>query len=379
MGNKIQQLFTEEYKRISKDLSVPRYLKFVVESIVNCRTMNLGGYILFCPDYHGGHFLFNSCKTRGCPVCMESEQLKWFSNQKQILFPVKHNHLVFKIPSEITFLWLYNKYLFQTIMFDAAKYSIQKVNQELYLQPGWITVLHTSGSDLSYHPHLHTLITHGSFDDNKKWQEKGIDIDSLRKYYNKSIRKKLLKAINRYWLDIPPGADRDKIARTIQSKDFYIQQAGIYNNGEGVLKYFSKKLKAGAINHKQVISYDDTFVTFYYMQDKRKVIVKLKREEFIRRYLNHIPPNGYRIIRNYGLYSSRLKNKTKELRIQTFGEYCEEPEYTPQIPKCPVCGKELSIVKSCSAKEFKELFSSMRKTNPGRPPPEHDEFVRMNN
>jgi hypothetical protein len=115
------------------------------------------------------------------------------------------------------------------------------------------------------------------------------------------------------------------------------------------------------------------------MQDKRKVIVKLKREEFIRRYLNHIPLNGFRIIRNYGIYSSRLKDKTKELRRQTFGECSEEPEYAPQIPKCPVCGKELSIVKSCSVKEFRDLFAIMRKANPGRPPPGHNEFERMNN
>jgi hypothetical protein len=310
---------------------------------------------------------------------MESEQLKWFFNQKQVLLPVKHNHLVFKVPSEIIDLWLYNKYLFQTIMFDCAKSSIQKVNRGFDLKPGWISVLHTSGSDLSYHPHLHTLITHGGFDDNLKWQEKGIDLDLLRNYYCKSIRKKLLKALNKYWMDIPPGTDREKIASTIQTKDFYIRQAGIYNNGEGVLKYFSKKLKSGVINHKQVISYDDTAVTFYYMQDKRKVIVKLKREEFIRRYLNHIPLNGFRIIRNYGIYSSRLKDKTKELRRQTFGECSEEPEYAPQIPKCPVCGKELSIVKSCSVKEFRDLFAIMRKANPGRPPPGHNEFERMNN
>ena len=341
--------------------------------------MNLGGHIHFCPDLHGGLFLFNSCKTRGCPVCMDTEQLKWFFNHKQILLPVKHNHLVFKVPGEISGLWPYNKYLIQTIIFDSAKYAIHKVNRDISLKRGWISVLHTSGSDLSNHLHLHVLITNGGFDGEKLWQENNIPIDSLRKYYQKSIRKKLLKALNKYWLYIPPCTDEEKIIKTIQSKDFYIQRAGIYPNGEGVLKYFSKKLKSGAVNHKQIISYDDKTVTFYYKQEGKKEIVKLKREEFIRRYLNHIPLKGFRIVRNYGLYSTRQIDQTKELRVKTFGEVAEEPEWTPKIPKCPVCGKELSIVKNCSAKEFQDLFTSMRKANPGRPPPGHNEFFRMNN
>jgi hypothetical protein len=310
---------------------------------------------------------------------METEQLKWFFKQKQLLLPVKHNHLVFKLPSDIAGLWIYNKYLIQTIMFDAAKYAIKKVNQDMSLKRGSISVLHTAGSDLSYHPHLHVLITDGGFDNNREWQENSIAVDTLRKYYRKSVRKKLLKALNKYWLLLPPGVDPEKFTKIIQTKDFHIQRAGIYSNGEGVLKYLSKKLKTGALNHKQVISYDDKSVTFYYERDGKKEIVKLKREEFIRRYLNHIPLKGFRIVRNYGLYSPRQKAETKKLKEKIFGKSCEETEYTPQIPKCPVCGKELSVVKKCSAKEFRELFTAMRKANPGRPPPGHGEFERFNN
>lgn len=341
--------------------------------------MDLGGYIHFCPDLHGGLFLFNSCKKRGCPVCMETEQLKWFFKQKQTLLPVKHNHLVFKVPSEVTDLWLYNKYLIQTIMFDSAKYAIKTVNQDILLKRGWISVLHTWGNDLSYHPHLHILVTEGGFNDKQVWQENGIDIDSLRKYYQKSIKRKLLKALNRNRLDIPPGIESEKIVKAIQDKDFNIQRAGIYEKGEGVLKYFSKKLKTGALNHKQVISYDDKTVTFYYKQGRKKEIVRLKREEFIRRYLNHIPLKGFRVVRNCGIYASRHIEKTKKIRVEKLGESFKETEYTPQIPKCPVCGKELTIVEKCSAKKFRELFVLMKKANPGRPPPGHCEFERFKN
>lgn len=376
MSNKIHELFTEEQHRILNDL--PRYLKHTVKSIINCRTMNMGGRVYFCPDLHGGLILFNSCKLRGCPVCMETEQLKWFFKQKKKLLPVKHYHLVFKIPGEISNLWLYNKNLLQTIIIDAAAHAIKNVNQNISLKRGWISVLHTAGSDLSYHPHLHTLITNGGFNAKQIWQESSIDIDSLQKHYQKSIKKELLNALNKSWLYIPSDIDRGKIEDVIENKDFKIKQAGIYTNGEGVLKYFSKKLKIGALNHKQIISFDDKIVTFYYKEEGRKEIVKLKREEFMRRYLNHIPLKGFRIVRNYGLYSPRQTEQTKKLKVEQFVKLPEEPEKTPQMLKCPICGKELSIVKKYTSKGFEELFTIMRKANPGRPPPGHNEFAVIN-
>jgi len=374
--NKLHQLLTEEQPRISNDLSLPRYLKRKINSIINCRTMNLGGHIHFCPDLHGGLFLFNSCKTRGCPVCMEVEQLKWFFKQRQKLLPVRHNHLVFKIPYELTHLWQYNKYLFQTIMFDAAKYAVKKVNRDIASERGWISVLHTAGGDLSNHLHLHVLITEGGFCNNEKWLDISLDVDSLRKYYEKSIKKKLFKALNKNKLDMPPGINFNQITKLIQFKKFNIHQVGIYTSGEGVLKYFSKKLKTGPLNKNQLISYDNNNVTFYYMREGKKEIVKLKRKEFIRRYLNHLPLKGFRIVRNYGLYSTRQTKLTKELKEKTFNAVVEEKVYSPEIPKCPVCGKELLIVYKYSAGEFKKLFALMKEGNPDRPPPVQYEFVR---
>lgn len=378
MSNKIHELFTEEQHRILNNSTLPRYLKHKVKSIINCRTMNIGGRVYFCPDLHGGLILFNSCKLRGCPVCMETEQLKWFYKQKKGLLPVKHNHLVFKIPTEISNLWLYNKKILQTIIIDAAAYTAKKVNQDISLKRGWISVLHTAGSDLSYHPHLHTLITNGGFSAKQIWQENSIDIDSLQKYYQKNIKKKLLDALNKNKLYIPPDIDRQRIEEVIQNKEFKIKQAGTYTNGEGVLKYFSKKLKIGALNHKQIISYDAKTLTFYYKVGKKKEIVKLKREEFIRRYINHIPLKGFRIVRNYGLYSQRQIGQTKKLRVEQFGKLPEEPENISQIPKCPVCGKELSIVKIYTPKGFQELFKIIKKADLGRPPPGHNEFAMIN-
>jgi hypothetical protein len=379
MGNKLHQLLLEELPRISTNLAISKFIKKQVKSIVDCRTMNLGGHIYFCPDSHGGLVFYNSCKKRGCPVCMETEQLKWFSNKRTLLLPVKHHHLVFKFPSELAHLWLYNKQSIQKIMFSAAKDSINKMNRKSSLNYGWISALHTWGGDLSYHPHLHTLITDGAFDKNWNWQDRCLVVKNIKTNYDKIIRIKLVKALYKNQLQLPPGDEIENITKIINSKKFLIRQVGLYEDGKGVLKYLSNKLKTVALNHWQIISYDSETVTFYYERNGKKERVKLKREEFIRRFLNHLPPKGFIMVRSYGLYSTKHQTKTKELKIKLFGVIEEEAEYKPVIFTCPDCGKELSIKIKYSVKEFRKLYKQMRIGNPDRSPPGHKEFIKNKN
>ena len=109
MKTLLHQLIIDNQEYILNELKLPEYVRKTVTSIINCRTMELGGHVYVCPDLHGGLFHYNSCKKRGCPVCMEYEQYNWFENQKHTLPPTFHNHLIFKIPSELSLLWLYNK------------------------------------------------------------------------------------------------------------------------------------------------------------------------------------------------------------------------------------------------------------------------------
>jgi len=379
MGNKLHQLLIEELPRISTNPAISRFIKKQVRAMVDCRTMNLGGHIYFCPDSHGGLIFYNSCKKRGCPVCMETEQLKWFSNKVSLLLPVKHHHLVFKIPAELTQVWLYNKLFIQKIMFNAAKDSINEMHLKSSLNHGWISVLHTWGGDLSYHPHIHTLITDGAFDENENWQDKSLVINKIKTNYEKIIRIKLIKALYKNQLQLPPETEIENINKIINCKKFLIRQVGLYENGEGVLKYLSNKLKTVALNHRQVISYDSETVTFYYEREGKKEIVKLKKEEFIRRFLNHLPPKGFIMVRSYGLYSTKHQTKTKELRIKLFGVIEEKSEYKPPIFTCPACGKELSIKIKYSVKKFRKLYKQMKIGNPDRSPPGHKEFIMNKN
>ena len=379
MINLLHKLIAENREYILNEMVLPGYVKKTVASIVNCRTMELGGHIYICPDLHGGLFHYNSCKKRGCPICMEYEQYLWYLNQKDTIPPTEHSHIIFKMPSELSTLWLYNKYQVQTILFDASKSAIKKISREENITRGWMTALHTAGNDLSYHPHLHTLMGVGGFTlDEQVWHSSDVKIDNLRCYYEKKIKKDLLKEINKNALTIPPEWKNGKIIKIIEEGEFPIHQAGVYSNGEGVLKYLSKKLKTGAINTKQILSYDGNDVIFYYKQGKRKEKVKLSKEEFLKRFLNHIPLKGFKMIRCYGLYSSWQKGKARKLVEKATGVRSSSVEKKEENKfKCPVCGKELSIVKRYESKEFMNLFIKMRKDNPDKPPPGHGEFERF--
>jgi hypothetical protein len=178
----------------------------------------------------------------------------------------------------------------------------------------------------------------------------------MRTHYTKIIRKKLLKALTKNELCLPPGIGSDELVKIIKTKYFKIQQFGTYPNGKGVLHYLSNKLKVGALNHRQVTAYDSKTVTFNYKRGEKTETVKLSREEFIRRYLNHIPPKGFMMVRSCGIYSARNKAKILELKEKLFGLIEEEPEDTGPHYTCPICGKELSIVVKFTAKEFCKLW-----------------------
>jgi hypothetical protein len=237
--------------------------------------------------------------------------------------------------------------------------------------------LHTWGGDLSYHPHVHVLITNGGLDENSNWHENSLAINSIRTYYTKIIRKKMLKALTKNELCLPPGIDSDELAKIIKIKYFNIQQFGTYESGKGVLQYLSNKLKVGALNHRQVTAYDAKTVTFNYKRGEKTETIKLSREEFIRRYLNHIPPKGFMMVRSCGIYSARNKAKILELKEKLFGLIEEEPEDTSPHFKCPICGKELSIVVRYNSKEFKRSKELKKIGYPERPPPKHMEFVKF--
>ena len=152
MSSKILDILTKHYPTSGhSSVSIPQIEK-AFRKIINCQTIELGGRLYSCPEHHAYSILYNSCRQRGCPVCNEMRRLQWLEKKLQLLLPVEHNHLVFKLPTQLSTLWLLNKKAVADILFESVSETFVHQRKSDGIMRGIINVLHTTGRNLSYHP-----------------------------------------------------------------------------------------------------------------------------------------------------------------------------------------------------------------------------------
>lgn len=352
--NKIQQIFTNHYSKVM-DFSccVTGEMNQAALNIIKCRTPLMKIHFEECPLGCGFYVLYDSCKHRGCPQCQTLENNKWLHIKKQLLLPGSHVHQVFKLPVSLFKLWLFNKRKIANCMFSSVKKSFAKYRKKDRLERGIHLVFHSSGKGLSYHPHIHCLVTGGGFTKERQWVEKSFAYSKIENTYREELKKELINLVKSEGFYNPSGMDCIKEILTLKDKEWRIFQSEVYKTGEGVLAYLSKSIKSGPITEKDILDFNDKEVILQYGEGKEKEIIKLKVEDFIIRYLNHIPPKQFMIVRNLGLYSSRKVNSTKAYKKE-LGIEIDERKY--EIPKrvCPDCGKQVVPVVGMGKKKLKE-------------------------
>lgn len=353
-NNKIQEIFTRHYRKVLDFPGLTGEMNKAAMNIVKCRTPIMNIHFEECPAGCGFYVLYDSCKHRGCPQCQTFENEKWLHSKKQILLPDSHVHLVFKLPIKLSRLWMFNKKQVAACLFAAVKkgFAVQRKNDGI--QRGILSIFHSSGKGLSYHPHIHCLVSMGGFTKEQEWLEKSFSYNAIESVYRKELQKELVKLVKSKCFRNPPELDCVKEILSLDDKSFRIFQSEVYKTGEGVLSYLSKKLKNGPITENDILDYNDKEVILKYREGKEQETITLKVEDFIIRYLNHIPPKGFMIVRNLGLYSSKKANQTKEYKKE-LGIEIDESEY--KIPKlvCPKCGKQVVPVEGMNKKKLKKF------------------------
>lgn len=335
---------------------ITRGMNQAAMNIINCRTHAMDVHLEECPDGCGFYVLYDSCKHRGCPQCQETENLKWLHKKKQLLLPGSHNHLVFKLPKNLSMLWLYNKRKVSNCLFAAVKKSFMKYRKKDGLDRGVMLTFHSSGKGLSYHPHIHCLVTGGGFTKQKEWLEKSFSYNEIETEYREQLKEDLVALVKSKGFRQPPELDCLKVILTLDNKCWRIFRSEVYKTGEGVLSYLSKNLKSGPISENDILDYNDKEVTLKYGEGKDQEIIKLQIKDFIIRYLNHIPPKRFMIIRNLGLYSSRKTKETKEYK-KSLGIEIDEREWESPKLVCPKCGKQVVRIEDLDKKKFEGYFS----------------------
>jgi len=296
----------------------------VMSAIERCRTAALGGHVERCEKCSHTVIAYNSCRNRHCPKCQGAAAREWLAEREAELLPVPYFHVVFTLPAAIADIAYQNKAVIYDLLFKASSETMLRIAADpkhLGARIGILSVLHTWGSALTHHPHVHMIVPGGGFSlDGKSWVSsrplfllpvevlsalfRGLFMDKLRAAY----RTGELQFFGKYARLIDPRAFAAYLAPLWNTK-WVLYCKHPFGGPEEVLRYLARYTHRVAISNRRLIACDEKGVTFKWKDyriegPERYKIMTLATHEFIRRFLMHVLPAGFHRIRYYGLLAS---------------------------------------------------------------------------
>ena len=343
----------------------------VISSIEACRTEALGGHVAGCTKCGHHHIAYNSCKNRHCPKCQGPAARDWMEARAEDLLPVEYFHLVFTLPAEIAQIAFWNKKAVYGLLFKASAETVMTIATDpkrMGAKIGMTSVLHTWGSALTHHPHIHMIVPGGGLSlDGTGWVacKPGffLHVRVLSRLFRRLFVDGLM-ALHRagdltFFGDLKHLARMDEFAAWLspfRKSEWVVYSKPPFGGPEAVLSYLSRYTHRVAISNARLVSADADTVAFRWKDYRvksgdRQKVMRLATSEFIRRFLIHVLPDGFHRIRHYGLLASgtRKTNLAKIralLCIQSPGQTDAkdmEPALTLREP-CPCCGGPMRII-----------------------------------
>ncbi len=343
----------------------------VMSAIEYCRTAALGGHVEACEDCGHWRIAYNSCRDRHCPRCQGAAARTWLTEREADLLPVGYFHVVFSIPAELADIALHNKAVVYDLLFRAAAeatLTIAADRRHLGARIGITAVLHTWGSAMTHHPHIHMIVPGGGISlDGTRWVSSRpaflLPVRVLSKLFRRLFLTRLLElhAAGRLAFFGDHAGLREERAFTrliaqLRKKNWVVYAKPPFGGPEAVLAYLSRYTHRVAISNRRLISLDESGVTLRYKDYRRDGAERyrtmtLATDEFIRRFLLHVLPKGFHRIRHYGLLASASRKanvaRARELlAVPPVVEPAEPVELTEPRPPCPCCGGRMVIIET---------------------------------
>ena len=347
----------------------------VMSAIESCRTAALGGHVAACQDCAHTVIAYNSCRNRHCPKCQSAAAKDWLAARQAELLPVEYYHVVFTLPAPIADIAYQNKAEIYAILFKAAAETLITIAADpkhLGAHIGMTAVLHTWGSALTHHPHIHFVVPGGGISlDGKRWISCRpgffLPVRVLSRLFRRLFLEKLVAAHeagrlrffgeHRHLADSQAFADDLSPLRKIE---WVVYAKRPFAGPEAVLAYLSRYTHRVAISNNRLITLDDNGVTFKWKDYRaqgceRYKTMALPIPEFIRRFLIHVLPSGFHRIRHYGLYANggRTRNiaRARELLAMPAPEaddtHTADDKEPPALAQpCPCCGGRMIVVET---------------------------------
>jgi hypothetical protein len=347
----------------------------VMSAIERCRTAALGGHVARCENGACGHTLvaYNSCRNRHCPKCQGAAARDWLEDREAELLPVPYFHVVYTLPAPIADLAFTNKAIVYDILFKASAEATLKIaadKRRLGARIGITSVLHTWGSAMTHHPHVHMIVPGGGLStDGSRWiscrPNFFLPVRVLSRLFRRLVIAMLLAAhearrlvffgVHEALADAGAFAD---FLKPLSRSEWVVYSKKPFGGPEAVLAYLSRYTHRIAISNRRLIAADANAVTFKYKDyrvegEGRFKTMTLATAEFIRRFLSHVLPKGFHRIRHYGLLANgnRTDNVAKARELLAVPAPAVEPEPKPVAdePKvharpCPCCGGRMFVI-----------------------------------
>jgi hypothetical protein len=317
----IFQVHGEAYRRTH--VLTPQQAR-ALRAIVSCRTAALGGHLEVCDHCGFSRPAYNSCRNRHCPKCQARAQAGWVDRQVARILPTHYFHVVFTLPEELRGLVHRNRRVLFDLLFAAAARTLLLLGRDhLEATLGLTAVLHTWTREMAFHPHVHCIVSGGGLAaDGASWSATRQDYLFPHRVLSRLFRGKflagLLRLYHRGTLDLggacTPLADPE-VFRLFKSrlyaKEWVVYAKPPFAGPQQVYRYLGRYTHRIAISNARLEAFEETGVRF---RTRHGRSVTLSSQEFIRRFLLHVLPEGFHKIRHYGLLAAGRKRQLEQAR-----------------------------------------------------------------
>ena len=341
----------------------------VMSAIETCRTAALGGHVAACSKCGHRHIAYNSCRNRHCPKCQGAAAKDWLAARQAELLPVEYYHVVFTLPGPVADIAYHNKPVLYAILFKAAAETLTTIAADpkhLGARIGLTAVLHTWGSALTHHPHVHCIVPGGGLSsDGERWVSCRpgffLPVRVLSRLFRRLFLEKLVAAHEqlRFFGALRHLADRQAFTDHLapwRKAEWVVYAKRPFAGPEAVLAYLSRYTHRVAIANSRLVTCDGNTVTFKWKDYRAKgreryKAMSLAAHEFIRRFLIHVLPHGFHRIRHYGLFANggRVDNLARARELLDAPAPREEPDADDdgtQSLVCPCCGGPMIVIET---------------------------------
>src|SRR6202140_4821280 len=345
----------------------------VMSAIEQCRSVALGGHVLRCDTCDQVEIAYNSCRNRHCPKCQASAAKRWLEARQADLLPLDYYHLVFTLPAPISAIAYYNKTVIYDLLFEVAAQTLRTIAADpkhLGAQIGVTLVLHTWGSALTHHPHVHGIVAGGGLSaDGARWIacKPGffLPVRVLSRLFRRRFLEELATAHRsgrlQFFAEHAALSDARAFAQwlaPLREVEWVVYAKRPFAGPAPVLAYLSRYTHRVAISNQRLLALDERGVTFRWKDYRatgktRHKTMTLATDEFMRRFLLHVLPSGFHRIRHYGLLANagrreHLARARQLLHVVLTATESHPPEaaaanIAPTFV-CPHCGAAMIIV-----------------------------------